>query len=113
MNTLHSLSASRVLDAVIFTAVVAFTVVSLVRFHNWLDRGADIARVRPVALLLVVAFYLMAVAGIADFAVTAGRLGVLNLSLFLGGAAGLAILTTLMLTSGRWRELRRIAARDL
>jgi len=113
MSTFQSLSASRAVDAVIFTAVVVFTVVSLARFHSWLDRGADIAQARPVALLLLVAFYLMAAAGIADFAATAGRFSVLDLGLFLGGAAGLGILTALMLLNNRWRELRRIAARDL
>ena len=99
-------------EAVLFTVMVTFTVVSLERFENWREHGADIARVRKVALLLVAAFYVMALGGIADFAM-AGRLNFLNLALFLNGAAGIGILTTLMLQNGKDQELRRIAAHDL
>lgn len=112
MSTLHSLSASHWIDAIIFAAAVVFTVVSLERFREWLERGPDIARVRRVAILLVIAFYILAIAGVADFAI-AGRFNLLNLGLFLNGAAGLIILTTLMLRNRRGREHRRMAAHDL
>ncbi|HTW36029.1 MAG TPA: hypothetical protein VMD53_15530 [Rhizomicrobium sp.] len=113
MSAFHALPASRIGEIAVFVAAVVFTVVSLARFGSWLERDPRIARVRIAALLLVAVFYCMAAAGIADYAITRGQLNFLNLSFFLCGTAGTAILTVLMLRRGRDRELRRIAAHDL
>ena len=112
MNTIASLISARWVDGLLFAVIVATTVVSLAQFGSWLGRGANIARARKVAVLLAAIFYILALAGIADFAM-AGRLNFLNLALFLDGTAGIGILTALMLQSGKGRELRRIAAQDL
>jgi hypothetical protein len=112
MSAHHALPA-HVGEIAVFVVAVAFTVVSLAQFGSWLEHDPRIARVRAVAILLVVVFYCMVAAGIADYAVTRGRLNFLDLSLFLAGMAGLAIVTGLMLRRSRNRELRRIAAHDL
>jgi hypothetical protein len=113
MSTFHSLSASRVGEFAVFVVAVVFTIVSLARFGSWLKRDPRIARVRTAAILLVVVFYCMAAVGIADYAITRGRLNFLNLGLFPGGVVGLVVLTVLMLRRGKDRELRRMAAHDL
>lgn len=112
MNTIAWLISSRWVDGLLFAVIVTITVVSLAQFGSWLERGANIAQARKVALLLATVFCVLALGGVVDFAM-AGRLNFLNLALFLDGAAGIGILTALMLQSGKGRELRRIAAHDL
>ncbi|HUC60317.1 MAG TPA: hypothetical protein VMF53_00015 [Alphaproteobacteria bacterium] len=112
MTTLQTLLSSRAIDAVVFTALVVFTVTSLTALESRRERSTDFAQIRRVALVLAALFWLMMIGGIADFAI-AGALNFLNLAFFLTGAAGLGILTGLMFQRDADKELRRIAASDL
>jgi hypothetical protein len=109
MNTLLS---SRALEAALFAVVVVFTVLSLELHRAWLERGADIAQARRVALLLAFVFFVIADGGVAEFVVV-GRPDLVNLGFFLSGIAGLGILSGLMFGRDGDRERRRMAAHDL
>ncbi|HUO94559.1 MAG TPA: hypothetical protein VMU22_16655 [Rhizomicrobium sp.] len=112
MSTVQTLFSSRAIDAVVFAALVVFTVMSLEMFGAWLERGADIARSRLVALALALVFAAAVIGGLVDYAFV-GAPNFLNLALFLTGAAGLGILPALVFRRDRDKELRRIAALDL
>ena len=106
-----TLLSSRAGEAVLFAAIVVFTVVSLEMLRMWIARGAEAAQSRIVAALLALIFLGLAAGGIVDYAFV-GKPNFINLAVFLTGAAGLGILPSLIFRD-KDQEIRRMAAHDL
>lgn len=113
-----SVFSSREAQAVVFVACITFTIVACEAFRWWLERGpveGRRARANAIAAALSLVFLVMVIMGVADWVATKPRF--LNLTLFLTGTVGLAIVLDLLVrfhaSKLDTREARKIAAHDL
>jgi hypothetical protein len=116
MSTIGTLFTSRTGDAILFGAMITFTVVSLEIYRVTRERHAPVARGWTAFLALA---FVALVAGGAIAILAVHSVAFLSLSACLTGIAGAGILLDLVFNGSRdeerdeEREARRVAALDL